>query len=127
MKTIEKTICYVRGTFHGLYEWGNGWSAETANKWEEYWKTARGVFWKYFKKGDEEYLVTIGGAIYLHPMNFDVVLGSCGCTVNGKHFGSELEELKRLCDGAARACGGTFTMEVSEEVQHTFFTSEFNN
>lgn len=112
-------ICVVRGTFAGLYAWGEGWSEEVANKWEEYWKNIKSIYWKYMPakyKTSSGQLVNTGGSIYLHPMGFSAVIRSAGGTCPRGNdddledrYGGELDELKKLCEGACEVCGGSYT------------------
>lgn len=117
-------ICDVRGVFAGIYAWGDGWSIEIADKWDKYLRNYHGIFWRPIPpkhRMDCWQLVSIGGSIYLHPMDFHAVLYSCGGRVlKGNndmledYFGNSLEELEELCTGLAEACGGKFTSLVAE-------------
>lgn len=118
---MKTNIIYIKGTFHGLYKWGEGWSEETRAIWKNYWQNAYGIFWKYFchkqySSNEIDYLVCNGGSLFLHPMNFSGGLFGGGVKCNGKYFESQIDELKRLCEECAKVCGGTFTMEVSDEI-----------
>lgn len=121
----KERICVVRGVFANIYQWGEGWDTETAQRWNDYLENYKGIYWSYFRDGKRsygtDYLVSTQGSIYLHPMDFRAVLHSCG----GKsprgnddpledYFGGELDELKRLCEGLAQACGGQFISMVAE-------------
>ena len=125
---MTRHIIYFKGTFNGLYKWGKGWDMETRAMWKEYWRNVKGVFWKYFNHKtayeDIDYLVTNGGSIFLHPMGFNGGLFDCGVLCGGSYFGSEIEQLKRLCEECAKVCGGTFTMETSEELPMAFELEE---
>lgn len=121
----QERICTVRGVFTGIYQWGEGWSAEVAKKWHDYLENYKGIHWSYFRDKDgwtgSDYLVGTNGGIFLHPMDFKAVLRSCGGrSPKGNdddledYFGGTLEELKRLCEGLAEACGGQFTSMVAE-------------
>lgn len=121
----KERICTVRGIFTGIYQWGEGWSQETAKKWYDYLENYRGIYWDYFRDSKElygsDYLVSTGGAIFLHPMDFHAVLRSSGGRSRRGHddeledyFGGELDELKELCEGLAQACGGQFISMVAE-------------
>ena len=117
-------ICNVRGVFAGLYAWGDGWSAEKSNKWDEFLTNYKGIHWRAVTPKSRMscwMLVSTQGSIYLHPMDFNTVLKSSGgCCPKGNddmledYFGGELEELKKLCTELAEYCGGKFTSMVAE-------------
>lgn len=118
MKRHNK-LCVIKGVFDDIYFWGQGYKdLDTAENWNAYWENVNANFWRYRTprhsccSGD---LVNTGGSIYMHPMGFDTVLHSCGVKCPRGHnndledyFGSELDELKKLCEGVATMCGGTF-------------------
>lgn len=117
---INNKICLIKGVFDGIYSWGQGYrDIETAKDWEAYWESTDSPVWKYKKpempleSGD---LVNVRGSIYMHPMGFTCVLHSCGVEpIKGDddirhYFGFTLDKLKELCEGAAKACGGTFQL-----------------
>lgn len=121
----KERVCVVRGVFANIYQWGEGWSQETAKKWHDYLKNYKGIYWHYFRDergvGGSDYLVSTGGSIFLHPMDFRTVLHSSGgkCVRGNNddledYFGGELDELKKLCTELAEACGGQFTSMVAE-------------
>lgn len=121
----KERICTVRGVFAGLYEWGEGWDTETAQRWHEFLENYKGIYWHYLAEdkayGRTDYLVSTGGSIYLHPMDFRTVLHSSGgkCPRGNDdpledYFGGELDELKKLCTELAEYCGGRFTSMVAE-------------
>lgn len=120
----REKICNVRGVFTGIYAWGEGWSKETAEKWDDFLRNYKGIFWRAIEPKSSMsswYLVSTHGSVYLHPMDFDTVLKSSGgCSPRGNddmledYFGSELEELKELCTKLAEHCGGSFTSMVAE-------------
>jgi hypothetical protein len=100
-------------------------------KWNWWWRVEFPkkdyIFWKY-ADGDDfggcGQLSTIGGSIYMHPMNFNATLlntGGCRCIslVDGQdyfvHFASEVRELKKICDECAEFCGGQFFLNISPE------------
>lgn len=121
----KERVCVVRGVFANIYQWGEGWSQETAKKWHAYLENYKGIFWHYSRDerglGGSDYLISTGGSIYLHPMDFRAVLHSSGgkCPRGNNddledYFGGELDELKKLCTELAEACGGQFTSMVAE-------------
>lgn len=121
----KERICVVRGVFANIYQWGEGWSQETAQKWHDYLENYKGIYWHYFRDSKKsygtDYLVSTGGSIFLHPMDFHAVLHSSGAKSCRGHnddledyFGGELDELKKLCTELAEACGGQFTSMVAE-------------
>lgn len=117
----SKDVIFVKGQFNGLYEWGVNWLYDARLKWNEYWKGARSDMWDYLPTEDCEYLVGVEGSIYLHPMGFKAILSGCGVTdAYGSPFSTELKELNRLCTECANACGGTFTLYVSNEQNVNF-------
>ncbi len=122
MNTIK--ICNVRGVFAGIYAWGDGWSKEVANKWNDFLMNYQGNYWRVVRpesRWDCWQLVSTQGSIYLHPMDFNAVLKSSGgCSPKGNddlledYFGEHLEELKKLCTELAEYCGGKFTSMVAQ-------------
>lgn len=118
----KERICCVRGIFQGIYAWGEGWNSETKTKWDDYLRNYKGIFWRAIEpkhRMESWELVTAGGSVYLHPMDFRTVLHSCGVKTSGKteleqYFGGQLKELKELCQGLAEACGGKFTTFIAE-------------
>ena len=118
----KERICCVRGVFQGIYAWGDGWSAETAKKWDEYLENYKGTYWHPVKPENHWSsweLISTQGSIYFHPMDFRTVLHSCGGKTGGdteleQYFGGELKELRELCQGIAKACGGKFTTFIAE-------------
>ena len=114
-------ICNVRGVFTNIYVWGEGWSKEKSNAWDNYLENYKGCHWHPVKIHDIWYLVSTQGSIYLHPMDFNSILKSSGgCSPKGNedmledYFGSHIEELKDICSGLAEVCGGQFTSLVAE-------------
>ena len=109
-------IVTAKGTFGGLYEWGRGWrDFAAAQAWRDYWSGAHGTFWHVSRNGDALYLVTTGGSIYLHPMDFVMLLRRIGAEYKvdaGRRVEvfSAVEELTELCEKCAAACGGTFSL-----------------
>ena len=62
----------------------------------------------------------------MHPMDFYTTLTSnggvsCGKTIEGVYyetcFEGQISELYEICQECAKFCGGSFTMEVSKEVE----------
>lgn len=113
-------IITARGVFKGLYEWGTGWSStETEEKWRGFWSgldRSKSTYWRHFKDGDSDYLVSTGGSVYLHPMDFTMLVRKLGTTKvrleNGgleERFGA-VDELRDLCAECAEACGGSFEL-----------------
>lgn len=110
-------LIITKGVFHGIYEWGRGFvSQDVYNRWKSYWLTLDATFWHHFFTKDCQYLVETGGSIYLHPMDFTLVLRKIGSQYrhdeNGKRHEvfAEIEELDRICSECAKECGGTFEM-----------------
>ena len=110
----------IRARFSGLYEWGKGWlSGDIAKKWNEYFHALNSsgdrCFWKYVGRdaiwGECQHLVSTGGSIYLHPLQCNYVGSS---SVDSYRFDAgkrvevfpEIEELREILIGAAKACGG---------------------
>lgn len=128
MRTFTKHSVMVRGTFKGLYTWGEGWDYTTRDKWEAYLSRMKSYGWKYYKCDDgfsvSYYLHNTNNIIFLHPMQFEAVLNDCGCMVNGSYFKGDIENLYEICKGLAEYCGGTFSMEVSGEKQTTYDVCE---
>lgn len=120
----KERICAVRGVFANIYEWGEGWPQDVAKRWHDYLENYKGIYWHYYREkscGGTDYLISTGGNIFLHPMDFRAVLHSSGvkCPRGNDdmledYFGGELDELKALCEGLAEACGGQFTSMVAE-------------
>lgn len=120
-------VLAFRASFDGLYEWGRGWiSHEKAEAWRKYFLGLEGyTFWDIHcnSRKDTMYLVGNGCSVYLHPMDITAVAHKMGKT---SHFedGKEVEdfmdidELKEILAGAAKACGGTvrFSEIVTSEI-----------
>lgn len=120
---MNTKICVVKGVFDNIYFWGQGYKdLETAQKWNEYWENSDISFWEYQKpkfRNCSGSLVSTGGSIYMHPMDFRTVLHSSGVKCPKGHdddledyFGSSLDALKKACEEVAELCGGTFRMFV---------------
>lgn len=111
---LKEKLVVVRGTFNNIYFWGKGYrDLETANAWHNAWNEIKSVFWHHARLDDTEYLVGVQGSIYLHPMDFRTILHSCGCHTSDTY---DCADLKRICEEVAEKCGGTFDLEVSEEI-----------
>lgn len=117
-------IIAFRARFHGLYEWGKGWlSQEQADAWHEYLAGVSKedwVFWSHHKTGDAEYLVSVTGSIYMHPMGITYISHRTGMTThweNGVQVETfpDIDSLKELLADLADTCGGTVEFsEISE-------------
>lgn len=110
-------LIIAKGTFHGIYEHGSGFvSQEVYNKWMSYWLSLDAIFWDHFFTKDSQFLVETGGSIYLHPMDFTLVLRKIWSQYRHDKNGNkhevfaEIEELDKICSKCAEACGGTFEM-----------------
>lgn len=108
-------VLNVRGQFLNIYAWGEGWTADKHDKWNEYLENYKGTFWRPVMVKNIWRLVSTGGCIYLHPMDFNAILNvPAGKSYRGHddeledRCGDELDELYRLCKGLAEACGGQF-------------------
>ena len=129
-------ITQIRGNFHGIYEWGNGYvSMEMKRKWDEFWEVKlrehHPFFWKYIKGDDfsSGSLVSTYNAIYMHPMSINAVFsqgGGCSHKTfpDDEHkkdyrtyFTSEINELNKLCKACAEYCGGTFELFTTKEAE----------
>lgn len=104
-------IVLVKGTFGGIYEWGKGYLNGKGQLWREALADVKDIMWKVVTKDDHEYLLSVQGSIYLHPMDFRTVLHSCGC-----HSADTFDcgNLLKICNKIAEHCGGTFKLEVSK-------------
>lgn len=112
----KEKIVVIRGIFNNIYFWGKGYrDADTAKAWHNAWENIKSICWKHFREPfhNTEYLVSVQGSIYLHPMNFSAVLHGCGCHTSDTY---DCAELKKICEEVAEKCGGTFDLEVSEEI-----------
>ena len=124
-------LIHFYGTFKGLYEWGKGWSRETMEKWNEFWreefpKMADYQWIRYIPSDEPGICGTLCGRdinIYMHPM---AIYGymyengfSCGAYVGDDMYNyafyDELEKLNEICKAAAEWCGGTFTLDTTKE------------
>lgn len=115
---MRKAIVLVRGVFKGIYFWGQGWKdEETYRKFKEAEHKFQSYCWtlkESEESGSSDYLVSIYGSIYLHPMDFTTVLHNSG-GLSDDSFGCE--DLKCICDKIAEACGGSFEMIVSKPLE----------
>lgn len=110
----KEKLVVVKGTFNNIYFLGKGYrDLETANAWHNAWNEIKSVFWHHARLDDTEYLVSVQGSIYLHPMDFRAILHGCGCHTDDTY---DCADLKRVCEEVAKKCGGTFDLEVSEEI-----------
>ncbi len=111
----KEKIVVVKGTFHNIYEWGKCYrDADTARAWHNAWNEVKSISWHHARLDDTEYLVSVQGSIYLHPMDFRAVLHGCGCNTSDTY---DCAELKRICEKVAEKCGGTFDLVVSKEIE----------
>lgn len=113
-------VLNVRGVFANLYLWGEGWTSDKKEQWDKYLENYKGIFWHAEKVKDIWRLITTGGCIYLHPIDFNAIIKvPAGKSPRGHddeledYCGGELDELYRLCDGLAKACGGQFISMVA--------------
>lgn len=110
-------LIITKGVFHDIYKWGAGFvSHDVYDRWNNYWSSLDAIFWNHFFTKDCQYLVGTGGSIFLHPMDFTLMLRKIGgqyrCNKNGsrREVFAEIEELDKICSKCAEACGGTFEM-----------------
>lgn len=113
---MKEEIVLVHGTFNDIYGWGKGfYTQEKARQWKEALEEVDDIFWKVFTDrkgyGDVNYLVSTGGSIFLHPMDFRAILHSSGCH-SADTF--DCNSLKTVCEKIAEHCGGTFSLKVSK-------------
>lgn len=121
---MEQNFIKIRVYFKGLYEWGEGWNTEAHIKWREFWKNYRGGIWRYVRVDDEEHLISVSNNIYLHPYITEIVLQSNGVKTNGSYFDLDIKMLKELFTECAEYCGGSMSMEISQEVTNTFIMQD---
>ena len=111
-------IATAKGVFKGFYEWGPGWTVpEAAAKWREFWDNLSGVcHWRHFNDGRSDYLVSVGGSVFLHPMDFSLLHRQFGATkvcqdgADWKVRYDDIEELREVCERCAKHCGGSFEL-----------------
>lgn len=109
---MVKTIVVVKGTFNDIYYWGKGFrDSETSIRWNKALSEVNSFLWTRFSDGKSNYLVSVQGSIFLHPMDFRAVLYSCGCHTDDTF---DCGELLKICNEIAEKCGGTFELEVSK-------------
>ena len=113
-------VVALKAEFSGLYEWGVGWLSEEKNKaWDAWFENLTSNMhpshWEYFVRDHgglaSQNLVCINGCVFLHPMGITCVLHPTIITkknVDGSWIDvvPEIDELKEILKGAAKACGG---------------------
>ena len=111
MNVMQEGIVLVKGTFYGIYEWGEGYLDGKRSLWYEALGNVKDVFWKVVSRDDSQFLISIGGNVFLHPMGFNAVFYNGGChSADSFHCGA----LERICNKIAEHCGGKFLLEVSK-------------
>lgn len=108
-------LIIAKGVFKDIYYWGTGFvSVKASAKWGAFWaeqRDAPGCFWRTYIHDGTPYVVGTGGSVYMHPMDFDLVLHKLGSSYQGgKEIFPEVDELVRMCTECAEKCGGTFEM-----------------
>lgn len=106
-------LVIAKGVFKDIYYWGTGFaSIEASAKWDAFWARQRGDgFWQTYIHNGTPYVVTTGGSVYMHPMDFDLVLHILGSSYRGgKEIFPEVDELVRMCTECAAECDGSFEM-----------------
>ena len=133
---MKRFATIIHGKFDGIYEWGKGFKNKAVmDRWNEFWNTLyktrkQYIWWRYADGYDFSrcgYLSCNYGSIYMHPMDFKVLLvmdNKCRSISGGRdgkkyysHFDSVISELKRMCDDCAEYCGGGFSMKATKEFQ----------
>ena len=124
----EVRLCYIKVDINGIYGWGEGFSKESYAKWTDFWNNKfKSNHWQYVKAdgiNSADYLVTVDGSIYLHPMGFTTVLKGCGvCScerVNGvevREYFDCARELEKIIKECCEYCGATYKFKrVEKEV-----------
>ena len=113
-------LVIVKGVFNGIYFWGTGYkSGAIAEKWSDYWRNINSFFWHTFFTRDATYLVGTGGSLFLHPMDFDLILRKFGSTYRSEggmrvEYYPEIDDLEKMCNEVAALCGGSFKMNKRE-------------
>lgn len=108
-------LIIAKGVFKDIYYWGTGFvSVKAGAKWGAFWagqRDASGCFWRTYIHDGTPYVVGTGGSVYMHPMDFDLVLHKLGSSYQGgKEIFPEVDELVRICTKCAEECGGSFEM-----------------
>lgn len=108
-------LIIAKGVFKDIYYWGQGFaSMEASAKWDAFWARQRDVdnnFWQVYIKDGTPYVVAVNGSVYMHPMDFDLVLTKLGSSYQGgKEIFPEIDKLVHMCDVCAAECGGSFEM-----------------
>lgn len=115
-------MCYshrridVKVNFKGLYTWGVGWVNYAVHRlWDEFLSNYKGTFWNHFKSVSfikADYLVSVGGSVYLHPMDFFTSVNIIGSTMCGdRETFPCIEELIKFSNDIAKHCGGEAIVE----------------
>ena len=108
-------LIIAKGVFKDIYYWGTGFvSVKASAKWGAFWaeqRDAPGCFWRTYIHDGTPYVVSVGGSVYMHPMDFDLVLHKLGSSYQGgREIFPEVDELVRMCTECAEECGGSFEM-----------------
>lgn len=108
-------LIIAKGVFKDIYYWGTGFvSVKASAKWGAFWaeqRDAPGCFWRTYIHDGTPYVVGIGGSVYMHPMDFDLILHKMGSSYQGgREIFPEIDELVRICTKCAEECGGSFEM-----------------
>ena len=108
-------LIIAKGVFKDIYYWGTGFvSVKASAKWGAFWSEQRdapGCFWRTYIHDGTPYVVGTGGSVYMHPMDFDLVLHKLGSSYQGgREVFPEVDELVRICTKCAEECGGSFEM-----------------
>ena len=108
-------LIIAKGVFKDIYHWGIGFvSVKAGAKWGAFWaeqRDAPGCFWRTYIHDNIPYVVSTGGSVYMHPMDFDLVLHKLGSSYQGgREIFPEVDELVRICTKCAEECGGSFEM-----------------
>ena len=108
-------LIIAKGVFKDIYFWGTGFvSVKASAKWGAFWaeqRDAPGCFWRTYIHDGTPYVVSTGGSVYMHPMDFDLVLHKLGSSYQGgREVFPEVDELVRICTKCAEECGGSFEM-----------------
>lgn len=120
-------IVKISFEFSGIYENGTGWLSEVQqDKWQEFLRliNEKSVFWKYFNyyhslSNRSDYLVSVGGSMYLHPMLCNTVYMVHGHDItdnNSVFHDSTTDELIRIMCDLAKYCGGTVKVNYGKAI-----------